>query len=119
MPSLCVVWQLVPQHDGVAHSHPSRSGAVFLLQSERPVLQVYEQVVPLQLGVPVVALHALPQAPQLLVVLSSVQVVPPHSVSRQVHEPLEQSGAGCVHVAWFTQLPVAPHVCGVLPMQLV
>lgn len=33
-PSLCVVWQLAPQHAGVEHSHPSVFGADPALQSD-------------------------------------------------------------------------------------
>lgn len=115
-----MVWQPVPQHAGVAHSHPSTSGAVPLLQSEEPALQVYEQLDPLQLAAEaLVRLHLLPQALQLLVVLSSVHVVPPHSVSRHLQVPFWQSGDGWAQVVPFTQLPVPPHVCVVLPLQLV
>jgi hypothetical protein len=74
--------------------------------------------VPLQLGVPVLTLQASPQALQLLVVLSSVHVVPPHSVSLQVHVPALQSGFGCAHGVPLAQLPDAPHVCGTLPLQV-
>jgi hypothetical protein len=62
------------------------------------------------------ALHLSPHALQLFVVLSSVQVVPPQSVSLHVHAPALQSGVGCAHVAPFTQLPVGPQLCGVLPL---
>jgi hypothetical protein len=119
-PSPWVVWQPVPQQPGVAHSQPSVSGAVAWLQSEAPALQVYEHDVPLQLAADAfVRVHLSPHALQLLVVFSSVHVVPPHSVSRHVHAPLLQSGLGCVHVVWLTQLPAPPHVCVVLPLQLV
>jgi hypothetical protein len=63
----CVVWHPVPQHAGVAHSQPSVSGAVPALQSRRPELQLYEQVVPSQLGCPVFVLQIFPHAPQLAV----------------------------------------------------
>ena len=70
-----------------------------MLQSDVPVLHVYEQVVPLQESMEAfVGVHALPHALQLLVVLSNVQVEP-QRVSLQVHEPALQSGDGCVHVA--------------------
>jgi hypothetical protein len=119
VPLLWVVWQAAPQHDGVAHSHPSVSGVVPLLQSEAPALQVYEHVVPLQLAADaLVVVHLSPQALQLLVVSSSVHV-PLHSVSVHEHEPLTQKGVGCAQVAWFVQVPVALHVCGVLPLQSV
>lgn len=118
-----MVWQLPPlQQPGVAHSHPSVSGAVALLQSEAPALQVYVQVVPLQAGdasVPFVAVHTAPHALQLLAVLSAVHVVPPHVVSWQVHAPLWQSGVGWAHGVWFCQLPALLQVCGMLPLQLV
>jgi hypothetical protein len=40
-PLLCAVWQLEPQHDGVAHSQPSRfAPAMTALQSDAPTLQV-------------------------------------------------------------------------------
>jgi hypothetical protein len=54
-----VVWHWPPlQHPGVAHSQPSVSGAVAALQSVRPALHLYEQVVPSQLAAPVLVLHA-------------------------------------------------------------
>jgi hypothetical protein len=69
----------VPQHAGVAHSHPSVSGAVPLLQSEAPALQVYEQLVPLQVEADAfVRLQVLP--PQLFVVLRAVTQTPLESV---------------------------------------
>jgi hypothetical protein len=71
-PSLCVVWQPVPQHAGVAHSQPSVFGAVPELQSLRPLLQLYVHVLPLQLGCPVLVLQACLQAPQFEVELSGV-----------------------------------------------
>jgi hypothetical protein len=61
--------------------------------------------------------HTTPQAPQLLGVLSVVQV-PLHVVSRQVHVPFEQSGVGCAQVVWFTHWPMLPHVWVVCPLQL-
>jgi hypothetical protein len=64
---LCVVWQFVPQHDGVAHSQPSVSGAAPALQSVRPELHWYEHVEPLQLAVPVPVLHATLQPPHVVV----------------------------------------------------
>jgi hypothetical protein len=64
-----------------------------------------------------VELHLSPHALQLVVVFSVVHV-PLHIVSRHVQAPLLQSGFGCVHVAWFTHMPVPPHVSGVLPLQL-
>jgi len=66
-----------------------------------------------------VSVHESPHAVQLLVVLSVVQVVPPQSVSLHVHAPLTQNGLGCAHGEPLTQEPVGPHVCGVLPLQLV
>jgi hypothetical protein len=81
------------------------SGAVFRLQSDAPALQVYEQVVPLQLAPDALTvLHTLPQAAQLLVVWSVVQVAP-QSVSRHVHAPDEQSGVGWEQGVWFCQAP--------------
>jgi hypothetical protein len=107
-----VVSHPVPQHAGVAHSQPSVSGAVALLQSEAAgdVLHVYEHVVPLQVAdVAFVRLHLSPQALQLLVVSSRVQVAggPEHEVSWQLHEPLWQSGVGCEQAAQFA--PAVPH----------
>lgn len=68
---------------------------------------------PLQLSLLApLAVQALPQALQLLVVFSVVHTVVPlslHVVSRQVHEPLEQSGVGCEQV-WTCQVPVLLHV---------
>jgi hypothetical protein len=114
-----VVSQLAPQQAGVAHSQPSRSGAVPLLQSDAPALHVYEHAVPLQLSADaLVAVHESPHALQLLVVLSSVQV-PPHVDSPQVHAPPEQNGVGWAHVVWFVHVPVPLHVCVVLLLQLV
>ncbi len=96
------------------------SGVVPLLQSEAPALQLYEHVVPLLDDVDAfVAVHLSPHAEQFCVVLRSVQVVPPQSVSWQLHEPFLQSGVGWAHVGWFTQLPIEPQVCGVLPLQFV
>jgi hypothetical protein len=87
-----------------------------LLQSERPVLHAYKQVVPSQLGVPVVVSHFLPHAEQLVTVLSSVQVLP-HVVSlqAQVAVALTQSGVGWAQAVPSTQVP-AGHVSGVLPL---
>jgi hypothetical protein len=114
-----VVWQLEPQQAGVAHSHPSVSGAVPLLQSDVPAWHVYEHVVPLQLALDaLVVVQLSPHAVQLLVVLSVVHVEP-HVVCWQVHAPLWQSGVGCAHGVWFSQLPEVPQVCGVLPLQFV
>ncbi len=62
-------------------------------------------------------LQTLPQAPQFVVVVSGVHV-PLQRVSRQVHEPSEQSGLGCAHVASSVQVP-ALHVCGVSPLHVV
>jgi hypothetical protein len=68
MPFECVVWHCPPQHPGVAHSQPSVSGAMAALQSMRPALHLYEQVVPLQLAAPVFVLHAaFLQAPHVAV----------------------------------------------------
>lgn len=115
-----MVWQVAPgQHPGVAHSQPSRSGAV-LWQSEYPVLQVYEHVVPLQLVLEApVVLQTSPHPVQLVVVLSDVHT-PLHMVFglRQVHAPFEQSGFGCEQVVWLVQVPVLLQVCVVLPLQL-
>ena len=104
---MCVVSHAVPQHAGVAHSQPSVSGAVPVLQSEAPALHVYEHFVPLQLAADAfVRLHLSPQALQLFVVFRSVQM-PLHVVSWQVHEPLWQSGVGCEHAAQLA--PAVPH----------
>jgi hypothetical protein len=94
-----VTSQPAPQHAGVEHSQPFVSGAVPLSQSAAPALHVYEHVVPLHVAdCALVRLHLSPHALQLLVVFSVVQV-PLHSVSRQVHAPLLQSGLGCEHGA--------------------
>jgi hypothetical protein len=70
----CVVWQPDPQHPGVAHSHPSVSGAVAKLQSAWFAMHVYEQVVPLQLSaVALAGLQVTPHPPQLLVVVVGVE----------------------------------------------
>jgi hypothetical protein len=73
-PLACDVWQLVPQQPVPlpVHSHPSVSGAVAELQSNFPELHVYVHVAPVHAGVPVVVLHALPQALQFVVELSCV-----------------------------------------------
>ena len=42
---------------------------------------------------------------------------PVQTVSRHVHEPDWQSGAGCVHPGWFCQEPVSSQFCGVEPEQ--
>jgi hypothetical protein len=55
----------------VGVSHPFVFGAV-ATQSPQPALQVYEHVVPLQLGAPCVVSHALLQPPQLLMVFVGV-----------------------------------------------
>jgi hypothetical protein len=94
-----------------------------LLQSERPALQAeYKQVVPLQLVAPVgtVAVsHLSPQAEQLVMVLSVVQVLP-HVVSRQEQGAVAlttQSGVGWAHGLFAsTQAPAGLHVSGVLPL---
>jgi hypothetical protein len=86
---------------GVAHSQPSTSGAVATLQSDRPVLHVYEHVVPLHLAEPVAVLHALLHPPQLDVDVSEVshplvsgavvvQLAQPFTQPPYVHEPLEE-----------------------------
>jgi hypothetical protein len=67
MPFECLVWQFPLQHPGVAHSHPSVSGAVAALQSMRPALHLYEHVVPSQLAGPVFVLHAFLHAPQVAI----------------------------------------------------
>jgi hypothetical protein len=64
-----------------------------------------------------VALHLLPQPPQLEVVVRVVHVEP-QRVSRHVHEPLWQSGLGCWHVASFVHVP-AEHICGVSALHCV
>ena len=64
---MCVVWQPVPQQPGVAHSHPSVSGALPALQSASPELHWYEHVVPLQLAAPVFVLHAALHEPHVVV----------------------------------------------------
>jgi hypothetical protein len=56
----------------VEHSQPSVFGAEPALQSLRPLLQLYAHVLPLQLGWPVLVLHALPQPPQFEVESSGV-----------------------------------------------
>jgi hypothetical protein len=79
-----VVSQLVPQQAGVAHSQPSVSGATLALQSESPVSHEYEHFVPLHVAeAAFVRLHWSPQALQLLVVVSRVQMAggPVHDVS--------------------------------------
>jgi hypothetical protein len=81
-----------------------------------PELHVYWQVVPLQVGVPVVVLHALVQDPQWVGTLSGVQV-PLQVVSRHEHVPAEQSGVGCAHAVPFTQVPALLHVWGMFPLQ--
>jgi hypothetical protein len=62
-----MVSQLFPQHPGVAHSHPSVSGALLALQSIKPELHWYEHVVPLQLAAPVFVLQAVLHEPQVVV----------------------------------------------------
>lgn len=117
---MCCVWQEVPQHPvpDPGHSHPSVSGAVPLLQSKYPVLQVYEHVDPLQDGaVALLALHLSPHALQSCVVFSDEHVPSEHDVSAHVHAPFRQSGVGCAHVVWFVHVPVLLHVCVVLPLQ--
>jgi len=44
-------------------------------------------------------LHTSPHAPQLPVLVFVLTHWPLHIVSRQVHDPAEQSGFGCMHVA--------------------
>ncbi len=116
-----MVWQPVPQQAGVAHSQPSVSGAVALLQSEVPALQVYEQVDPLQLAADaLVVWQTSPQALQSATVLSPEQVLSPaQCVCVHVHAPLAQVGVGWAQVVPFVQVPVALHVCGVLPLHAV
>ena len=76
-----------------------------MLQSEAPALHVYEHVVPLHIGLdPFVDLQTSPHALQLVSVSSVVQV-PVHAVSRQVHDPLRQSGVGCAQLTVGPQLP--------------
>jgi hypothetical protein len=87
-------------------------------QSMYPGLHAYEQVVPSQLGMPVVVSHFLPQPPQLSTEVSVVQV-PLHMVSWQEQAPPEQSGVGWAHGAPLTQVPAALHVSGVLPLHAV
>jgi len=107
-----VVWQDAPQHPGVAHSQPSRSGGVPLLQSDAPALHVYWQVVPVHVSVEAfVEVHASPQAVQLLVVVRVVHVLP-HVVCVQVHPPPTQVGVGCAQGAPLTSLPPPPQVQG-------
>jgi hypothetical protein len=60
---LWVVAHPVPQQLGVAHSHPSVSGALLALQSSRPELHWYVHVDPVQLAAPVLVLHALLHPP--------------------------------------------------------
>jgi hypothetical protein len=55
----------------VGVSQPPVFGAA-VTQSPHPALHVYEHVVPLQLGVPCVVSHALPQPPQSAVVVVGV-----------------------------------------------
>jgi hypothetical protein len=64
---VCVVSHPVPQHPGVEHSHPSVSGALLALQSERPELHWYVHVEPVQLAAPVFVLHALLHPPHVAV----------------------------------------------------
>ncbi len=110
----------MPQHAGavleVAHSQPSVSGAVAWLQSMKPVSQVYEHVVPLQAGlVALVGLQTSPQALQLLVVVSVVQV-PPQVVAVQEHAPAVQVGVGWAQAVPAIHSPLLPQVCGTEPM---
>jgi hypothetical protein len=61
----------------------------------RPALHAYWQVVPVQVGVPVAVLHTSPQALQLAVVLSVVQMLPQITLGFwQMHEPPEHVGVG-------------------------
>jgi hypothetical protein len=83
-----------------------------------PGLQAYEQLVPSQVGVPVVESHFLPQPEQLLTLESVVQV-PPQTVSWQEQVPPEQSGVGWAQGVPLTQVPAALHVSGVLPLHAV
>jgi hypothetical protein len=89
-PSEWLVWHADPQHPGVAHSHPSVSGAA-VLQSERPAAHMYVQVAPVHDGVPVVALHWTSHAPQWSTLVSGPQ--PPASPpdSGTVKPPSETS----------------------------
>lgn len=113
-----MVWHAVPQQPGVAHSHPSVSTPVFLLQSEVPALQVYEHFVPLQLAdEALVRLHLTPQALQSCVVLSPEHVLSGHVVCVHVQAPFWQVGVGCAQVVTFVHVPVLLHVCVVLPLQ--
>jgi hypothetical protein len=113
IPSVWVVSQDVPQHVGVRHSQPSRSGGVPLLQSdETPVSHAYWHVVPVHDAlVAFVGVHTSPQALQLLVVFKVVHVLP-QVVSVQVHEPPLQVGVGCAQGLPFTSVPPAPQVHG-------
>jgi hypothetical protein len=87
-----------------------------VLQLAKPEPHVYVHAVPLHpTVVAFVELHTLLQPPQSDVEVSAVQELP-HSVSRHVHEPLEQSGVGCAQVAEFVHVPVALHVRGVSPL---
>jgi hypothetical protein len=91
-PLVCVVWQPPLQQPGVAHSQPSVSGAVPALQSLRPLLQLYLQLLPLQVGCPVLLLQARPQAPQLEVELSGVsQLAKPEAQPVYVHDDPPQA----------------------------
>ncbi len=70
---MCLVSQLDPQQPGVAHSQPSVSGAVAALQSDAPLLHVYEQLPPLHASAEAfVAVQAMPHAPQFEVVVVCV-----------------------------------------------
>jgi hypothetical protein len=95
-PGLHVYEHVVPLHEGVPRavshalpqppqlvvvvvgvSQPTRFGAGVVVQSAHPELQVYEHVVPLHVAVPCPdGLHALPQPPQLVVVLVGVSQPP-------------------------------------------
>lgn len=72
IPLACVVSHFAPQHPGVAHSHPSVSGAVAALQSLEPALHLYEHVVPLQLAGPVFVSQAFAHPPHVAVEASDV-----------------------------------------------
>jgi hypothetical protein len=54
-----------------------------------------------------------PHAPQLCVSLVVSTQAPLHMVSRQAQVPVLQSGVGCAHVGWFSQIPVASQTWGV------
>lgn len=108
-PFECTVWHAPLQHAGfageVAHSQPSLSGGVPALQSMRPVLHLYEHVVPLQLAAPVFVLHAAFLHPPHVAVDESDDSQP--FVSPAVVSQLAKPGAQPPYVQ-FVPVHVAP-----------